>query len=56
MVKVTAYLTDLSQWDEMNRAYIDVFGSQTPSRIAVGCTDLLFGATVEFDCIAYVSG
>jgi 2-iminobutanoate/2-iminopropanoate deaminase len=53
IVKVTAYLTDLSQWDEMNRAYIEVFGEQTPARIAVGCDDLLFGASVEFDCIAY---
>jgi 2-iminobutanoate/2-iminopropanoate deaminase len=53
IVKVTAYLTDLSAWDEMNRAYLEVFGPQTPARIAVGCDDLLFGAAVEFDCIAY---
>ena len=37
----------------MNRAYLEVFGPHTPARIAVGCDNLLFGATVEFDCIAY---
>jgi 2-iminobutanoate/2-iminopropanoate deaminase len=53
VVKVTAYLTDLSEWDEMNRAYIEMFGARTPARIAVGCDNLLFGATVELDCTAY---
>ena len=53
VVKVSAYLPDLGEWEEMNRAYLEAFGSHTPARIAVGCTALLFGARVEFDCIAY---
>lgn len=53
VAKVSVYMTDLTEWDAMNEAYIDVFGAHTPARIAVGCASLLFGAKVEFDCIAY---
>ena len=53
IVKVSVYLPDLGEWDAMNRAYLEVFGPHTPARIAVGCAALLFGARVEFDCVAY---
>ena len=53
IVKVSVYMTDLGEWEAMNRAYLDVFGEHTPARIAVGCASLLFGAKVEFDCVAY---
>jgi 2-iminobutanoate/2-iminopropanoate deaminase len=53
VVKVTVYMTDLAEWEAMNRAYLEVFGPHTPARIAVGCASLLFGAKVEFDCIAH---
>jgi 2-iminobutanoate/2-iminopropanoate deaminase len=53
IVKVSAYMPDLGQWDAMNAAYLEVFGPRTPARIAVGCAALLFGASVEFDCVAY---
>jgi len=52
IVKVSVYMPDLGEWDEMNRAYVEVFGERTPARIAVGCNALLFGARVEFDCVA----
>jgi 2-iminobutanoate/2-iminopropanoate deaminase len=52
VVKVSVYMTDLSEWEAMNRAYVQVFGPLTPARIAVGVAGLLFGAAVEFDCIA----
>jgi 2-iminobutanoate/2-iminopropanoate deaminase len=53
VVKVSVYMTDLGAWEAMNEAYIGVFGEKTPARIAVGCAGLLFGASVEFDCVAY---
>jgi len=53
IAKVSVYMTDLGEWDAMNRAYLEVLGDHTPARIAVGCSSLLFGARVEFDCIAY---
>jgi hypothetical protein len=37
----------------MNEAYLEVFGSKTPARFAIGCASLLFGARAEFDCVAY---
>jgi 2-iminobutanoate/2-iminopropanoate deaminase len=52
IVKVSVFMTDLAEWDAMNEAYLDVLGSHTPARIAVGCASLLFGAKVEFDCVA----
>jgi len=53
IVKVSVYMTDLGEWDAMNDAYVEVFRDHTPARIAVGCSSLLFGASVEFDCTAY---
>jgi 2-iminobutanoate/2-iminopropanoate deaminase len=53
VVKVSVYMTDLGEWQEMNDAYIEVFGSQTPARIAIGCASLLLDAKLELDCIAY---
>lgn len=46
-------MPDLSEWDAMNRAYLEAFGPLTPARIAVGCAALLFDARVELDCVAY---
>jgi 2-iminobutanoate/2-iminopropanoate deaminase len=53
IVKVSVYMPDLGEWEAMNAAYLEVFGEQTPARIAVGCASLLFGARVEFDCVAF---
>jgi 2-iminobutanoate/2-iminopropanoate deaminase len=53
VVKVSVFMPDLGEWDEMNRAYVEALGPHTPARIAVGCAALLFGARVELDCIAY---
>ena len=54
ILKVTVYMTDLSEWPAMNEAYLTLFDEgKTPARIAIGCDSLLFGAKVEFDCIGY---
>jgi 2-iminobutanoate/2-iminopropanoate deaminase len=53
IVKVSVFMPDLGEWDEMNRAYLEVFGANTPARIAIGCSALLLGCRVEFDCVAY---
>ena len=52
VVKVNAYLTDMSLFSEMNEAYAEVFGDDPPARITVGCSALALGALVEMDCIA----
>jgi 2-iminobutanoate/2-iminopropanoate deaminase len=53
VVKVNVYLTDMTNFAEMNEAYIAVVGEDPPARITVGCTALALDAAVEMDCIAY---
>lgn len=53
IAKVNVFLTDLSTFAEMNKAYVEVMGTNPPARITVGCKELALGAAVEIDCIAY---
>ena len=55
VVKVNVYLTDMSSFDEMNDAYVSVFGDDAPARITVGCSALALGAAVEIDCVAVLT-
>src|SRR6266849_2606638 len=50
IAKVNVYMTDMTEFQEMNAAYLSVFGSDPPARITVGCTALALGAKVEMDC------
>lgn len=52
VVKVDVYLADMEAFNEMNDAYLEVFGGSPPARITVGGVDLALGAAVEMDCIA----
>jgi 2-iminobutanoate/2-iminopropanoate deaminase len=52
VVKVNVYLSDMATYNEMNEAYLAVFGDAPPARITVGGVDLALGAAVEIDCIA----
>jgi 2-iminobutanoate/2-iminopropanoate deaminase len=56
VVKVNVYVSDMSQFNEMNVAYLEVFEASPPARITVGGVDLALGAAVEIDCIAHKSG
>ena len=56
VVKVNVYVTDMSVFSEMNRAYLEIFGDEPPARITVGCSALALGALVEIDCIAQKPG
>lgn len=53
VVKVNVYVTDMSNFDAMNQAYLDAFGDSPPARITIGGVELALGATVEIDCIAH---
>jgi enamine deaminase RidA (YjgF/YER057c/UK114 family) len=54
--KVNVYLvaSGAAAREEMNAAYLAVFGDDPPARITVGTTELALGAVVELDCVAYV--
>lgn len=53
VVKASVFLADMDTFAEMNRAYLEVMGSDPPARITVGRADLALGAAVEIDCVAY---
>jgi len=53
IVKVQVYLADLESFQEMNAVYVEIMGEDPPARITVGRADLVLGAAVEMDCVAY---
>ena len=53
-VKTTVFLTDLNDFEEMNRAYGTWFTNDPPARATVQVTRLPKGVTVEIDAIAVV--
>ena len=52
IVKVSVYLTDMTDFPEMNEAYSKVIGDPPPARITLGVAELALGAVVEIECIA----
>jgi 2-iminobutanoate/2-iminopropanoate deaminase len=52
VVKVNAYVTDLTRFQEFNEVYKDFFTYDPPARTTVGTS--LLGFLVEIDCIAAV--
>ena len=50
VVKVNAYLSDLSRFQEYNAIYQEFFGDEPPARTTIGCQ--LLGIQVEIDCVA----
>ena len=54
VVKVNAYVTDLTRFGRFNEVYREFFAQDPPARTTVGA-DLL-GILVEVDCVAIVGG
>ena len=52
VIKITVYLTDISDWDAMNECYLKFFGEHRPARSSVGVAALLSGSRIEIDAIA----
>ena len=50
VVKVNAYVTDLTRFQEFNEVYREFFQHDPPARTTVGAS--LLGFLVEIDCIA----
>ena len=50
-VKVTIYMTDMSEFSSVNEVYASFFESSPPARVAVGVSALPRGAQVEMDAI-----
>lgn len=54
VVKCTVFLSDMTDFDAMNKVYRDFFTGAKPARTTVGVAALPVGAKVEIDCIAAV--
>lgn len=53
VVKVTIFMTDLDEADDMERAYRRRFpGEERPARTCVEVSRLFSGARIEIDCMA----
>ena len=53
VLKVNVYLTDMKNFEGMNKAYINRFGPEPPVRTTVSITAVPDGSLVEIDCIAH---
>lgn len=54
VVKVTLYLKNIKDFDEVNRVYARFFDVHKPARSAVEVSELPRGALVEIDAVAEV--
>ena len=52
VAKCTVYITDMDAFNDMNAAYVDVFGDSPPARATIESPTLALGASVEIECIA----
>jgi 2-iminobutanoate/2-iminopropanoate deaminase len=54
VVKTTVYMTDLSEFAQMNEVYGIYFSGEPPARSTVGVASLPRGARVEIEAVAVV--
>lgn len=52
VLKVTVFLDDIEDFDEMNETYAEFFDDEPPARSAVAVADLPAGAKVEIEAVA----
>ena len=52
VAKCTVYITDMAAFNDMNAAYVAVFGDSPPARATIESPTLALGASVEIECIA----
>ena len=56
VIKTTVYLSDISDWDELDVVYGRFFGTTRPSRSVVPTGPLHFGFRVEIEAVVLASG
>jgi len=52
VVKLTIYLSDISEWSTVNMVVAEVFGNHKPARGVVPVNDLHLGSKVAVDVVA----
>jgi 2-iminobutanoate/2-iminopropanoate deaminase len=53
-VRVTVYLTDLGEFEQVNSVYGEFFEADPPARVAIGVAALPRGADVEIEAVVEV--
>lgn len=53
VIKLTVYMTDLGEYGEFSAVRTERFPEKQPASAAVGVSDLLLGAKIEIDGIAF---
>ena len=53
VVKATVFLTDMTEFAEVNAVWVSFFGDHRPARTAIGVAALPLGATVEVEFLAH---
>jgi 2-iminobutanoate/2-iminopropanoate deaminase len=56
LLAVTVYVTDMGQWPAFDGAYAEWLGAHKPSRAVACVADLHYGAAIEIQAVAAVSG
>jgi len=54
VVRATVYLTDMADFEAVNRIYSESFGDRPPARVCVEVAGLPKGARVEIDAVALI--
>jgi 2-iminobutanoate/2-iminopropanoate deaminase len=54
LLKVTVYISNISDWEEFNQIYAAKLGDHKPARTVVPVKELHFGLKLELDAIAAV--
>lgn len=52
IIKTTVYLTDISLWDNVNKAYNYFFRNHKPARAIVSVKEIHFGFKIAIEAIA----
>jgi 2-iminobutanoate/2-iminopropanoate deaminase len=52
VLKMTVYISDISQWGKVNEVYGRVLGDHRPARAIVPVKELHYGFQIEIDAIA----
>ena len=54
VVKCTVFLTDIANYDAMNKVYHEFFPTDPPARSTMAVKDLPGESPIEIECVAYV--
>ena len=54
IVRTTAYIDNMDNWEPVNAVYADFFGERKPARTILCVKEIHFGLKIEIDAIAEV--